>query len=45
MGYTGGEKSCAIKEGRLSVKRRFTVSITQEGEWYMAQCLEVDVAS
>jgi predicted RNase H-like HicB family nuclease len=27
------------------VKRRFTVRITQEGEWYVAQCLEVDGAS
>jgi predicted RNase H-like HicB family nuclease len=27
------------------MKRRFTASITQEGEWYVAQCLEVDVAS
>jgi predicted RNase H-like HicB family nuclease len=42
MDYTDGEKSCAIKEGRLYVKRRFTASISQEGEWYVAQCLEVD---
>lgn len=27
------------------MKRRFTASITQQGEWYVAQCLEVDVAS
>jgi predicted RNase H-like HicB family nuclease len=27
------------------VKRTFTASITQEDEWYVAQCLEVDVAS
>jgi predicted RNase H-like HicB family nuclease len=27
------------------MKRRFTASITQEGEWYVAQCLEVDIAS
>lgn len=27
------------------MKQRFTASITQEGEWYVAQCLEVDVAS
>jgi predicted RNase H-like HicB family nuclease len=27
------------------MKRRFTASITQEGDWYVAQCLEVDVAS
>jgi predicted RNase H-like HicB family nuclease len=27
------------------VKRTFTASITQEGDWYVAQCLEVDVAS
>ena len=27
------------------MKRTFTASITQEGDWYIAQCLEVDVAS
>jgi predicted RNase H-like HicB family nuclease len=25
--------------------RTFTASIWQEGDWYVAQCLEVDVAS
>jgi predicted RNase H-like HicB family nuclease len=27
------------------VKRTFSASITREGDWYIAQCLEVDVAS
>jgi predicted RNase H-like HicB family nuclease len=27
------------------LKRTFTASIMQEGDWYVAQCLEVDVAS
>ena len=27
------------------MKQRFTVVITREGDWYVAQCLEVDVAS
>ena len=27
------------------MKHRFTASITQEGDWYVAQCLEVDVTS
>ena len=27
------------------MKQKFTVSIWQEGEWYIAQCLEVDVTS
>jgi predicted RNase H-like HicB family nuclease len=27
------------------VKRTFTAIITHEGTWYIAQCLEVDVAS
>ena len=27
------------------MKREFTASITQEGTWYVAQALEVDVAS
>ncbi|MGD9536439.1 MAG: type II toxin-antitoxin system HicB family antitoxin [Alphaproteobacteria bacterium] len=25
--------------------RTFSASLTHEGEWYVAQCLEVDVAS
>lgn len=27
------------------MKRTFTASITHEGDWYIAQCVEVDVAS
>ncbi len=27
------------------MKQMFTASIWREGEWYVAQCLEVDVAS
>jgi predicted RNase H-like HicB family nuclease len=27
------------------MKQRFTAVISQEDEWYVAQCLEVDVAS
>lgn len=27
------------------MKQRFTASVWREGEWYVAQCLEVDVAS
>ena len=27
------------------MKRQFTASVWQEGEWYIAQCIEVDVAS
>ena len=26
-------------------KRKFTASVWREGKWYVAQCLEVDVAS
>lgn len=26
-------------------KRKFTASISREGKWFVAQCLEVDVAS
>jgi len=26
-------------------KRRFTASVWREGRWFVAQCLEVDVAS
>lgn len=27
------------------MKQRFTASVWREDEWYIAQCLEVDVAS
>ena len=27
------------------MKQMFTASILREGDWYVAQCLEVDVAS
>jgi predicted RNase H-like HicB family nuclease len=27
------------------MKRTFTASIAQEGDWYVAECVEVDVAS
>lgn len=27
------------------MKRQFTASISKEADWYLAQCLEVDVAS
>ena len=26
-------------------KRKFTASVSREGKWFVAQCLEVDVAS
>ena len=27
------------------MKQRFTASVWREGDWFVAQCLEVDVAS
>lgn len=27
------------------MNKTFTASVTKEGEWYISQCLEVDVAS
>ncbi|HZO88437.1 MAG TPA: type II toxin-antitoxin system HicB family antitoxin [Chthonomonadaceae bacterium] len=27
------------------MRRKFTAAVWQEGEWFVAQCLEVDVAS
>lgn len=27
------------------MKQQFTASVWREGDWYVAQCLEVDVAS
>ena len=29
----------------MSRKRKFTASVSREGKWVVAQCLEVDVAS
>lgn len=29
----------------MAIKKKFTVSVWQEGDWYIAQCLQVDVAS
>jgi hypothetical protein len=31
--------------GACTMKRTFTASIDHEGDWYVAQCLEVDLAS
>jgi predicted RNase H-like HicB family nuclease len=31
--------------GATTAKRKFNASIVREGKWYVAQCLEVDVAS
>ena len=33
------------REQRVQHKQRFTASVWREGEWYVAQCLEVDAAS
>ena len=27
------------------MRRKFTASVTKEGRWFVAQCIEVDVAS
>jgi predicted RNase H-like HicB family nuclease len=27
------------------MKHKFSATVTQEGEWFIAQCLEIDVAS
>lgn len=27
------------------MKRKFSASISKEGDWYVAQCIQVDVAS
>jgi hypothetical protein len=31
--------------GQARMKRQFTASVWREDDWYVAQCLEVDVAS
>jgi predicted RNase H-like HicB family nuclease len=33
------------ESGGQTVKRTFTASITREGDWYVAQCLDVDIVS
>ena len=30
---------------KLEPKQKFTAAISREGRWYVAQCLEIDVAS
>jgi predicted RNase H-like HicB family nuclease len=35
----------SLKERRCPSMRRFTAAVTKEGDWYVAQCLELDVAS
>lgn len=35
----------AMSETEVPVKQKFTASVWREGNWYVAQCLEVDVAS
>jgi predicted RNase H-like HicB family nuclease len=32
-------------KGEIKMKQAFTARIFQEGNWFVAQCLEVDVAS
>lgn len=41
--YTGSSDS-GIR-GSSPMKRMFTASLWREDDWYIAQCLEVDVAS
>ena len=34
-----------LRLGKGTMKRTFTASVCKEGEWYVAQALEMDVAS
>ena len=34
-----------FRKGNRNMKRSFTASVSQEGDWYVAQCMQVDVAS
>ena len=37
---------CDASSGRIeSMKRPFAATVSREGSWYVAQCLEIDVAS
>jgi predicted RNase H-like HicB family nuclease len=40
-----GRRKTALHQEVKSMKQHFTASITQEEGWFVAQCLEVDVAS
>jgi len=33
------------RKGKKEMKRIFTASVWPEGDWFVAQCLEVDIAS
>ncbi len=40
--------TCAAKDATLDIvdaSRNFTAAVRQKEDWYVAQCLEVDVAS
>ena len=39
------EGSCSGYPGVMSTPRTFTAAVHREEDWYVAQCLEVDVAS
>ena len=40
-----GKRERQKAKGAKCMKRTFTASVWQEGDWFVAQCLEVDVAS
>ncbi len=39
-----GKLVCNVVRGQ-DMRRRFAAVVWQEGDWYVAQCLDVDVAS
>ena len=47
MGGLGYPKRNDYRSGKepAVMKQSFTASVWQEGEWYIAQCIQVDVAS
>lgn len=38
-------RTLANGESKTLMKRRFSASIVRDGEWFVAQCLDVDVVS
>lgn len=41
----GGKKPDFSKRGAMVVKRQFTAVIEREGDWFVALCPELDIAS
>lgn len=43
--YPTAQQTVGRKKGILSMRRKLSASVWREGNWYIAQCMDVDVAS